>query len=169
MGEGDSMHRIKLSLVVALLLAAVVATPASAGVKHAYTHAYYTVKHRISAKRAGPNLRRAGAPPAKLRKELRRLRRVVYRFMHSWEGQQAMLSPATKAMLARLRGCETRGISYPANYRYQGAHDGAYQYDVATWHQAGGSGRASWASPAEQDVRTARFFPSHRSQWACSA
>jgi hypothetical protein len=86
-----------------------------------------------------------------------------------WQRLAASLAPETKAMLARLRGCETRGIPFPANYRFTGAHDGAYQYDKATWGQAGGSGRASSASPAEQDVRTARFYPGHRGQWACRA
>jgi hypothetical protein len=86
-----------------------------------------------------------------------------------WQRLQAELQPSVKAMLLRLRSCETRGLRFPANYRYAGAHDGAFQYDAATWHQAGGTGRAFQASPAEQNVRTARFFPSHRSQWACSA
>lgn len=86
-----------------------------------------------------------------------------------WRRLQRQLPSPTKAMLVRLRGCETRGIAFPANYLYDGAHDGAYQYDEPTWHEAGGTGSANQASPAEQDVRTARFFPSHRSRWACSA
>lgn len=85
----------------------------------------------------------------------------------TWKCKQRILPAETKRMLARLRGCETRGISYPRNYRWDGHHDGAYQYDEATWHQAGGHGVAFKASPAEQDVRTARFFPSHRGQWQC--
>jgi hypothetical protein len=92
-----------------------------------------------------------------------------YHRMHYWEWQRSLLSPGTKAMLARLRGCETRGIAFPSNYHWDGHHDGAYQYDGATWHQAGGTGFAYQASPAEQDVRTAWFYPSHRGQWACSA
>lgn len=83
--------------------------------------------------------------------------------------ERAKLSAATLAMLARLRGCETRGLRFPWNYRYRGAHDGAYQYLPSTWQRAGGDGRANEASPAEQDVRTARFYPSHRSEWACRA
>ena len=76
---------------------------------------------------------------------------------------QAKLSPDTKAMLARLRGCETRGIAFPHNYRYSGHHYGAYQY---TWGPGSAGDRAGFrvrpdqASPAEQDVRTARFYPS---------
>jgi hypothetical protein len=83
--------------------------------------------------------------------------------------ERRKLSPATLGMLRRLRGCETRGLRFPLNYRYRGAHDGAYQYLPDTWHRAGGEGRANEASPAEQDVRTARFYPSHRSEWACRA
>lgn len=86
-----------------------------------------------------------------------------------WREERVALGPAVRGMLARLRGCETRGIPFPANYRYAGAHSGSYQYDAATWAQAGGHVFVASAIPAEQDVRTARFFPSHRSQWACQA
>lgn len=87
-----------------------------------------------------------------------------------WKHLQWKLPAETKAMLARLRGCETRGIPFPKNYQWAGHHDGAYQYDGPTWNDAGGEQEHAYlASPAEQDVRTARFFPSHRSQWACSA
>lgn len=82
-----------------------------------------------------------------------------------WRRERAALSEAALAGLARLRGCETRGMPFPQNYRYDGLYDGAYQYDGRTWHEAGGSGFAHEASPAEQDVRTARFYPSHRSRW----
>lgn len=98
-----------------------------------------------------------------------RLKRDRWRRVHYWEWQRSLLSPGTKAMLARLRGCETRGIAFPANYQWQGHHRGAYQYDFRTWGEAGGSGDPAHASPAEQDVRTARFYPSHRGRWACSA
>lgn len=88
------------------------------------------------------------------------------------------LPGAVRAMLRRLRGCETRGIAYPANYRYSGHHHGAYQYTVGTWlrtipylprrlRRFASHGPAHTASPAEQDVRTAYFFPSHRGEWAC--
>lgn len=82
-------------------------------------------------------------------------------------------------MLATLRGCETRGMAYPANYRYAGAHDGAYQYLLGTWlrtiptlpsrrlRRIATRGRAFTATPAEQDVRTFFFYPSHRGEWAC--
>lgn len=84
-------------------------------------------------------------------------------------------------MLARLRGCETRGIAYPANYRYSGEHDGAYQYLTSTFirtidylpskrlRRVAVRGPAYTASPREQDVRTFYYFPGHRSEWACSA
>lgn len=83
-----------------------------------------------------------------------------------WERERRRLSHETKKMLARLRGCETRGLRYPRNYRYRGNHFGAYQYLDSTWHRAGGTqAHASDASPAEQDVRTARFYPRHRGEW----
>jgi hypothetical protein len=91
------------------------------------------------------------------------------RTCHSWACQRRILPHPAVAMLARLRGCETRGIPYPKNYRWKGHHRGAYQYDFATWKQAGGHGDPAEASPAEQDVRTARFYPRHRSQWQCRA
>ena len=83
-----------------------------------------------------------------------------------WRHLQARLSPESKQMLARLRGCETRGMAFPANYRASGHHFGAYQY---TWGPGSAGARAGFrvrpdrASPAEQDVRTARFYPAHRS------
>ena len=86
-----------------------------------------------------------------------------------WRREQRALDAGIRATLARLRGCETRGIPYPKNYHWRGHHRGAYQYDFATWAQAGGRGDPADASPAEQDVRTARFFPSHRAQWQCRA
>jgi hypothetical protein len=86
-----------------------------------------------------------------------------------WRRLQRQLSPATKAMLARLRGCETRGLAFPANYRYRGQYRGAYQYTFSTWARAGGHGDPADASAAEQDVRTARFYPSHRGEWGCAA
>lgn len=85
-----------------------------------------------------------------------------------WKRLQASLSVSVKATLARLRGCETRGIPFPKNYQWKGHHRGAYQYLKSTWARAGGSGDPADASPAEQDVRTARFYPGHRSEWACS-
>src|SRR4051794_38915869 len=95
-------------------------------------------------------------------------RRIAARALY-WKRERAKLSPATVAMLDRLASCETRGIPRWQAYRWDGHHDGRYQYDEATWAQAGGYGKASDASPAEQDVRTARFFPGHRAQWACRA
>lgn len=86
-----------------------------------------------------------------------------------WREERVALGPAVRGMLARLRGCETRGIAFPANYRYEGAHDGAYQWLVSTWLSVGGRGRASWAIPAEQDVRTARLHAVAPSQWQCIA
>lgn len=90
-----------------------------------------------------------------------------------WRHLQRMLAPETKRMLERLRGCETRGIPFPRNYRWNGHHHGAYQYSWGTrgsaGERAGFTRRPGLASPAEQDVRTARFYPGHRGEWACRA
>ncbi len=94
---------------------------------------------------------------------LKRQRLWVQR--HYWRWARAHLSSSTKAVLYRLRMCESTG-----NYRAtNGQYTGAYQYAASTWARAGGHGQAMWASPAEQDVRTARFFFSHRSEWQCRA
>lgn len=97
-----------------------------------------------------------------------------------WRRLQRQLSPGTRSMLARLRGCETRGLAFPANYRQAGHHFGAYQYSwavtrsghvdtrTAGW-RAGFRVRPDLATAAEQDVRTARFYPSHRGEWSCRA
>lgn len=89
-----------------------------------------------------------------------------------WVHLQRMLPSSVKAMLARLRGCETRGIAFPLNYRWAGHHFGAYQYSwgpKSAGERAGFRVRPDRASPAEQDVRTAFFFPSHRGEWDCQA
>lgn len=111
-----------------------------------------------------------------------RLRRWRRSYPVVWEMREARLSPGIRATLARLRGCETRGIEFPQNYRYAGHHDGAYQYLSSTWQRAqayyarvtgervvGWTSTAYAASPAHQDVVTAYFFPAHRGEWACSA
>lgn len=80
---------------------------------------------------------------------------------HAW----SQVSPSIKARLRRLKMCESTG-----NYRaVNGPYNGAYQYHRNTWARAGGTGEAMNASPREQDVRTARFWPSHMSEWACKA
>lgn len=113
---------------------------------------------------------------------LHRERREAWARRHPWQHQRNRIyraRPWLRPTLARLRGCETRGMSYPANYRLNGHHDGAYQYDVRTWGetfaylprrlQRRAHAPAYAASPAEQDVRTALFYPSHRGRWSCRA
>jgi hypothetical protein len=115
---------------------------------------------------------------------LRRKRRQAWARRHPWETYRTRLyerHPGLKTRLANLRGCETRGLAYPANYRQDGHHKGAYQYDYGTWREtlaylprhlqrsAHPGGNASDARPVEQDVRTAVFFPTHTGRWACVA
>lgn len=92
-------------------------------------------------------------------------RKRAWREAHYWTLKRRQLSAATLAWLGRLRFCESTN-----NYRAtNGQYTGGYQYADSTWARAGGHGRAMDASPAEQDVRTAWFYPSHRGEWACSA
>lgn len=108
----------------------------------------------------------------------RALWRWRHRYPHLWEIRRNRLDGGIVARLEVLRGCETRGIPYPHNYRWDGHHDGAYQYTVSTWQRAqawyplrvvGWTATAYEASPAHQDVVTAFFFPAHAGEWACSA
>lgn len=173
---------MRRTLLVAVLAALLLPGPAHAasacGVKYTQAHARSYVRAvysrelvRQPAKQRVAHMVRC-QHSAKATHNVRRYvkrKRGEYRQRTYWTRRQAALSPAVKAMLARLRGCETRGIPYPQNYQWDGHHDGAYQYDKGTWGEAGGSGYAYQASPAEQDVRTAWFFPSHRGRWDCSA
>lgn len=87
------------------------------------------------------------------------------RLRDPWGEAWRLVDPGLKARLARLRHCESTNDYRASN----GSHWGAYQYDDATWRETGGSGRAWDAPPREQDVRTAKFWPSHQSRWACTA
>jgi hypothetical protein len=108
-------------------------------------------------------------------------RRARWGHRHPWMHAWHRVPGWGRGMLARLRGCETRGIAYPANYRYAGTHDGAYQYLLGTWlrtiaylptrrlRRVAVRGPAYTATPREQDVRTFFFYPSHRGEWECRA
>lgn len=84
-----------------------------------------------------------------------------------WRIAAEGLSPYMVRLLGWVRACETgdRSIWGSGNYRYQGAYLGAYQYTASTWGRAGGTGAVWLASKDEQDVRTARFLPSHVGEW----
>ena len=61
-----------------------------------------------------------------------------------------------RGWLAKVRYCESGG-----NYRAvssNGMYSGAYQFDDQTWRSVGGRGRASWASPLEQDYRAVLLY-----------
>lgn len=152
------------SIVAAVLLALLLSASAGASTAH---HGRSRLSERELAKRARVHqiYRFCNTYSCVRRVTHKRARRAA----RYWNAQRRALSPGVKAMLARLRGCETRGIPYPQNYRWKGHHRGAYQYLFSTWARAGGHGDPADASPAEQDVRTARFFPSHRGEWACKA
>lgn len=77
-----------------------------------------------------------------------------------WRRERAALSDGVRSLLRALRGCESGG-----NYRTASLYRGAYQYDYRTWGEAGGHGDPAAAIAAEQDTRTARFYPGHESRW----
>jgi hypothetical protein len=109
---------------------------------------------------------------------LRRHRRAAWARRHPWKHERNRIyraAPGLRDELKRLRACESGG-----RYHIDGHHDGAYQYDYRTWMETLGylprrlraratSAPAYAASPPEQDVRTARFYPSHRGRWQCVA
>ena len=84
---------------------------------------------------------------------------------HYWRHERHHLDAGTKGWLARLRFCESTD-----NYRTNtgNGYYGAYQYGWgpgSAGERAGFRVRPDLASPAEQDVRTARFYPSHAGEW----
>lgn len=154
----------------------------------------YAAKHGFRASRAVYR-----SPTRVTRREKRQLRkfrrcarnhraaRRMIRRVHWWQRWRGSdrgywrlaaerLSSTTRAGLANLRGCETRGIPFPSNYRYNGSsgYDGAYQYDGTTWGEAQSwratparhrTARAHEARKDQQDAVTAAFYPSHASRW----
>ncbi|HWC82627.1 MAG TPA: transglycosylase family protein [Pseudonocardiaceae bacterium] len=69
---------------------------------------------------------------------------------------------------AQLRNCES-GDNYAA-VSASGHYFGAYQFDLATWHSIGGTGRPNQASPAEQDYRALYLYRMRGWQpWTCAA
>ena len=127
---------------------------------------------RVKARQGHQDLHAESARSSRARIECRTRSCNVRVKARQWRRLQARLSPAERQMLARLRACETRGMGYPHNYRQSGHHFGAYQY---SWGPGSAGARAGFtvrpdrASPAEQDVRTARFYAAHRGEWACPA
>jgi hypothetical protein len=156
-----------------------------------YIYADHTFKGRVVTRREGNRVKRMATCQHTDRKEAWAWKkRKLFKFrrwarLHPWAYRRLHIPPALKARLANLRGCETRGIEERygnnADYRWNGHHDGAYQYDGRTWWEAqnwyaarhktmpGRTTYAYQATPAHQDVVTASFFPSHTSRWACNA
>lgn len=185
--KGEMGEVVMSKIVLAALAALVVAAPAKAVTASSprcpklYTQVEYrhyaklvlereTISQRSQDRLAHMRIcQHSSKATANVSRYIHRLRIQRWRRLHYWDWQRSQLSSVTRGMLVRLRSCETRGIPFPNNYQYDGHHDGAYQYDYATWHEAGGSGYAYQATPAEQDVRTAWFYPSHRGRWQCSA
>ena len=84
---------------------------------------------------------------------------------HIWAYRWHHIDSRLKLALARLRFCESRN-----NYRaVNGQYTGGYQYGPNAAARAGFRGAAMYASPREQDVRTAWFFPAHAGEWECRA
>lgn len=154
------MIRHTVAALAATLLLAVAASSASAMSTHALAHKRQAAHHLMGRAHADHRY-------ADFRRWRSRFR--YWRNEHVWAERYDALPGWLKGSLARLRGCETRGVPFPRNYQYKGHHRGAYQYTFSTWRRAGGWGDPADATPHEQDVRTGRFWPSHRGEWACKA
>jgi hypothetical protein len=77
----------------------------------------------------------------------------------------ATADPTTTAW-NQLRDCESGGdyTITSANHHY-----GAYQFDQATWHSVGGTGRPDQATPTEQDYRALYLYRMRGWQpWTCA-
>lgn len=60
-----------------------------------------------------------------------------------------------KQALKQLRGCETRGLKGRARWRYNGVHQGAYQFAPSTWAATGSPWAGAHLAPrVEQSYRT---------------
>lgn len=109
-----------------------------------------------------------GCRTAACDKRIHEKRRAHWKRTHIWEYRWHHVDPWLKAALSRVRFCESRN-----NYRASnGSHWGGYQYSWgrgSAGERAGFRVRPDYASPREQDVRTAWFWPSHRGEWQCKA
>lgn len=96
-----------------------------------------------------------------------RLTRTVHRLKARRAARQRIVR-AVAAKLAVIRACESGG-DYTTNTG--NGFYGAYQFDRGTWASVGGSGVASDAPPAEQDLRAAMLMArSGSSPWpVCGA
>lgn len=96
---------------------------------------------------------------------IRALRALMLPYMHPSRPPQPPAGVATAragGIAACIRMRESGG-----NYAIStgNGYYGAYQFDLSTWHAAGGSGNPAQASPAEQDAAFARWYPGHHSAW----
>ena len=79
-----------------------------------------------------------------------KLRAVLVAAIVTCAGCWPVFGP-TDRQLRVLRMCESGGRYTVHNP--SGKYHGAYQFDLATWRSAGGTGDPHAASPAEQDFR----------------
>ncbi|MEX0993350.1 MAG: transglycosylase family protein [Solirubrobacterales bacterium] len=88
-----------------------------------------------------------------LRRESRRLRRLIDRVRWDIRFQRAGITPAVQAHLERIAICESHGN--PRAIGGGGTFRGKYQFMRSTWASVGGTGDPAQAPEREQDYRAA--------------
>jgi Transglycosylase-like domain len=88
-----------------------------------------------------------------LRRAIRVLRKRIRRLRAALRAQRSGLTPAVRAILARIAACESKGN--PRAVGGGGAFRGKYQFTYGTWRAVGGRGDPAAASQSEQDLRAA--------------
>jgi hypothetical protein len=91
-----------------------------------------------------------------LRKENRRLLKLIARLRWDLRARRAGLTPAVRAHLNRIASCESHGN--PRAIGGGGAYRGKYQFSYSTWASVGGKGDPARASEHEQDLRAAMLL-----------
>ena len=125
---------------------------------------------------AGRNIRRHGMKTPKGRvvtpsarhvaRSIRQLRLIRLPMLSGYPPGQPPSGIQTARAMGGLAACirqHESGGNYATNTG--NGYGGAYQFDLATWHAAGGQGDPASASPAEQDAAFARWWPGHHGAW----
>lgn len=169
---------MKLAMLVVAFL---VAVPATAGAKArhnscyhdalltAYSSSYHRVAKLHGHRAPGRNIRawgitdKRGATCPHIRKSLRTLRRMLMppaATVYVTTGKPYVPPAQTSTVhaggtLSSIAACESGG-NYATNTG--NGFYGAYQFTLSTWASVGGSGNPAAASPAEQDKRAAMLY-----------
>jgi len=139
--------------------------------------ALWHAAHKECGDCSGRNIRRYGMRTPKGRvidnpsathfaKTIRQLRMIRMPMLSGHPPAQPPAGVHTARALGGVAACirqHEAGGNYATNTG--NGYYGAYQFDIATWHAAGGTGNPATASPAEQDAAFARWWPGHHGAW----